>query len=150
MKKKRKFTLQKLLNVRELVEKERQKELSQSKQILKAEEDNLLKLVAKKDRAAQKMQELERSVVSRYQDHHTYLTTLHTSIQEKRNEIADIELEVEEKRQKLLDATKDRKALDKLKEKHAMQQSLEENKSEQSFIDQVAVRKNSDQNRNVR
>jgi flagellar FliJ protein len=150
LKKKSKFSLQRLLDVRELVEKKRQKELSLSKRILKAEEDNLSKLEAKKNQASQKIQELDRGVVSRFQDHHGYLTTLHESIEEKRNEIADIEVDVEQKRQKLLEATKDRKALDKLKEKHTLQQTLEENKSEQTFIDEIAIRTNGAHNRNVR
>ena len=74
-------------------------------------------------------------------NHHTYLSSVLESIERKRDEIKDTEQEVEEKRQHLLEATKDRKALEKLKEKHTLEQRITAKKTEQSFMDEIALRK---------
>ncbi len=141
MAKKSSFGLQRLLDVRHLGEKEKQKELSQSKRKLRTEQENLLKFEVKRDQVAQKMQSIERGEVSRFMNHHTYLSSVLESIERKRNEIKDTEQEVEEKRQHLLEATKDRKALEKLKEKHILEQRITAKKTEQSFMDEIALRK---------
>jgi len=141
LEKKTGFSLQKLLDVRHLGEKEKQKELSQSKRELKTEEENLLKLEVKRDQVAQKMQSIERAEVSRIMNHHTYLSSVLESIVRKRTEIEDTEQKVEEKRQRLLTATKDRKALEKLKEKHTLEQRITAKKTEQAFLDEIALRK---------
>ena len=140
--KKRSFRLQKVLDVRELVEKDCQKALSLSKGKLKSEQEKLRYLERVRHEAAKKMHNIEKAEVSSFVDHHAYVSALNESISNKRKEIESIKLDVERKRLMLLDASKERKALDKLREKHAIEEMMASGKAEQTFLDEVAMRKN--------
>lgn len=136
-----KFRLQKVLEVRELIEKERQKELSVSLRKLKSEEEKLLQLEEKKMRAVQGMSKLEKVDVNQFASHHSYLTSLRNAIADKQRDVRALAKEVEKKRLALMEATKNRKALENLKSRQQKQHELALTKKEQALIDDVAIRK---------
>ncbi|HEX9654732.1 MAG TPA: flagellar export protein FliJ [bacterium] len=136
-----KFRLQKVLEVREIIEKERQKELSQSTRKLKTAEDNLSQLQEKKLQVAQAIGALKKIEVNQFAHYYGYLTSLRTAVSNKLREIAAIKKDVENKRQALLEATKNRKALENLKSRHQQEVADASLKTEQAAIDDVAIRK---------
>jgi flagellar FliJ protein len=135
-----KFRLQKVLEVRELIEKERQKELSQAMRKLQVAESQLHELDDRKRQAAQTINQLAKIEVTEFSHHHLYLASLRNTIVEKHREINGIKIDAEKKRLALLEATKNRKALENLKDKHRRAHEQVLIKFEQASIDEVAIR----------
>ncbi len=134
------FRLQKVLDVRESVEKEKQKLLSLSKRKLKSQEKQLRDIEAKKGDFTKKMNNIDRQEVREIVGKHNYLSTLHETIAEKLSEIKSTKSDVEEKRQDLLKAVQDKKSLEKLKEKQRLETIKTQQAKEQFFLDEVAQR----------
>jgi len=139
---KKKFRLQKVLEVRELIEKNRQKDFAGAKQNLQIENEELEHLENKKDGFTQSMNTLKKAKVSQFRGNQAYLETLKQAVADKHETIAVLEESVEAKRQHLLEAAKDRKALEKLKERKTDAAIHEENQIEQGFIDVIAIQRN--------
>ncbi|MFQ5674768.1 MAG: flagellar export protein FliJ [bacterium] len=137
----RKFHLQKVLDVRKLVEKSRQKELASITQKLAAEQKALAGLENKRDDFTRTMNEIRKAEASQFRGNQAYLETLNGSIVEQSRTISAVEKEVDEKRQRLMEASKEKKALEKLKEKQVARDIYQENKIEQAVIDEVAIQK---------
>ena len=135
---KKKFRLQKVLEVRELIEKNRQKHFADAKQNLQIENEELEQLENKRDGFTQSMNTVKKAEVSLFSSNQTYLETLNQAVADKHETIAVLEEDVETKRQQLLEAAKNRKALEKLKERKEVEVIQEENRSEQDFIDEIA------------
>ncbi len=135
---KKKFRLQKVLEVRELIEQNRQKDFADAKQNLKIENEKLDQLESKRDGFTRSMNTLIKAEVSQFSSNQTYLETLNQAVADKHETIAVLEEDVETKRQQLLEAAKNRKALEKLKERKEVEVIQEENRSEQDFIDEIA------------
>ena len=142
MNRKNKFHLQKVLEVRELVEKNRQKDLAAAKQNLKIENEELHQLESKKDGFTQSMNSVKKGDVSQFRGNQAYLETLNRTVGDKHETIGLLEKEVETKRQHLLDAAKNRKALEKLKERKKVELIQEESRVEQEFMDEIAIQRN--------
>ncbi len=139
---KKKFRLQKVLEVRELIEKNRQKHFADAKQNLQIENEELEQLENKRDGFTRSMNTVKKAEVSLFSSNQTYLETLNQAVADKHETIAVLEEDVETKRQQLLEAAKNRKALEKLKERKEVEVIHEENKIEQDFIDEIAMQRN--------
>ncbi len=135
---KKKFRLQKVLEVRQLIEKNRQKDFADAKQNLQIKNEELEQLENKRDGFTQSMNTVKKAEVSLFSSNQTYLETLNQAVADKHETIAVLEEDVETKRQQLLEAAKNRKALEKLKERKEVEVIQEENRSEQDFIDEIA------------
>ena len=139
---KKKFRLQKVLEVRELIEENRQKDFADAKQNLKIENEKLAQLEKKRDGFTRSMNTVKKAEVSQFRSNQTYLETLNQAVTDKHETIAVLEKDEETKRQQLLEASKNRKALEKLKERKEVEVIHEENKIEQDFIDEIAMQRN--------
>ena len=139
---KKKFRLQKVLEVRELIEENRQKDFADAKQNLQIENEKLDQLEDKRDGFTQSMNTVKKAEVSQFRSNQTYLETLHQAVTDKHETIAVLEEDVETKRQQLLEAAKNRKALEKLKKRKIVEAIHEENQIEQDFIDEIAMQRN--------
>ena len=136
----RKFRLQRVLDVRKIIEREKEKELSVAAMKLKREQDALAGIIEKKDGFVNQMNDARANRAGRLADYHGYLDTLLSAIFEQRKVIHATTMQVEIKRRNLLQATQDRKVLDKLKEKKHQEWLVEENRKEQEFLDELARR----------
>lgn len=136
-----KFRLQKILDVREIVEKQKQKDFSLVMQQLQNEKDNLNALIEKRSSFTDEMQFKSKITVRGVADHHNYLDTLTRAVSYKTGEISQIEKKVDKKRQVLLKATTDRKSIEKLREKAQEEFLKEESAAQQALIDEIAMRK---------
>ncbi len=139
---KKKFRLQKVLEVRALIEKNRQKDFADAKQNLQIKNEELEQLENKRDGFTQSMNTVKKAEVSQFRGNQAYLETLNQAVADKHETIAVLEDNVEAKRQHLLEAAKGRKALEKLKERKTVEAIHEENQIEQDFIDEIAMQRN--------
>lgn len=135
------FRLQRVLEIRELFEKEKQRIFSQALGKLKMKELEMMDLIAKKNAFAGNMGTASGMLVHEVAGHHQHLAELANTIEDIRHEIAAIEKEVEKKRQELLKATQERKAIEKLKEKRKEEHIAEVAAQEQAFLDEIAMRR---------
>jgi len=136
-----KFRLQKVLDVRKIVEKQKQKEFAAVMQKLQNEKDALQALIDKRSTFTDEMQFARKISVRGIAQHHSYLDSLTRAIAEKIREVSQIEKEVEKKRQVLLKATTDRKSIERLKEKAREEFMRNERTAEQALIDEIAMNK---------
>ena len=139
---KKKFRLQKVLDVRELIEKNWQKDFAGAKHNLQIENEELEHLENKRDGFTESMNTVKKAEVSQFRDNQAYLETLNQAVADKNETIAVLEEELETKRQHLLEASKNRKVLEKLKERKTVEAIHEENRIEQNFIDEIAMQRN--------
>lgn len=136
-----KFRLQKVLEVRELIEKQHKKDLASSKSKLKSEEEGLKVIGDKKNNFIQNLNKIEKATVSQILGHYDYYSALANFMNNKRSAVESLKGEVEKKRQNLLEASKDKKALENLKEKKIVEYINRESKKEQTLTDEIASRK---------
>ncbi len=135
------FNLQRVLEIRRLQEKEKQKAFMLALSELRTKEVELANMMERKMNFAGNMNLMTRLTVNEVAGHHHYLASLARSIDALRSEIDDITTAVEEKRRELLEAAKTRKALEKLREKRHEEHLHQELASEQEFLDEVAMRR---------
>lgn len=136
------FRLQSVLEHKEKIEEEEQRELARLKEIQKNEEERLQWLQMTR---VQEMLELqEKSAqgvldVVEIQMYHGHLKRLDREIVEQEIALQRITAEVEEQRRRLLKASQERKTYEKLKEKHraAFEAALDE--EERKLIDELAT-----------
>ncbi len=139
---KKKFRLQKVLDVREVIEKSRQKDFAGTKHHLQIENEELEQLENKRDGFTQSMNRVKKAEVNQFRGNQAYLETLNQAVADKYKTITGLAADLETKRQHLLEASKDRKALEKLKERKTVEAIHEENRIEQDFIDEIARQRN--------
>ena len=136
-----KFKLQKVLEVRKIIEKEREKDLSLSLQKLVLAEKELDRLYLKRSSFTDSMKFGIGTIVRSISEHHDYLASLTKTINDQNNTIDEIKKEVEKKQQILMSAVQDRKVIEKLKEKAQLEFEKEMAVKEQGFLDEIAMRK---------
>ena len=124
-----------------MIEKNRQKNFAEAKQILKSENEKLAQLENKRDGFTQSMNTVKKAEVSQLRGNQAYLEMLNQAVADKHETIAVFKVDVETKRRHLLEAAKNRKALEKLKERKEVEVIQEENKIEQDFIDEIAMQR---------
>ncbi len=134
------FRLQRVLDVRRLIEKEKEKELSTARLKLQQEQSVLHQIEGRKDTFVEKMNACMIQNVRQLSGYYHYLNMLMSSIEEQLSVLHKTERLVENKRQKLLQATKNRKILDRLKERHQQEIRLLDEAKQQAFLDELARR----------
>jgi flagellar FliJ protein len=109
---------------------------------LHKEETELQQLKSTKDNFTRAIMSFsDKRAVHHFVDNHNYLLTLADAIADKNAEISAMEKEVEDKRLKLLQATKEKKIIQKLKEKSECEFMYSLEMKEQAFLDEIAMRK---------
>ena len=142
MKTSHKFRLQKLLELKETIQKAKQRELWLAQHKLLKRQEDLQKLESSKDNFTKDMNQTENASVAQILRNFDYLVTLTENILEKKQEVHQHEVEVEQKRDNLLQIKKELKMLEKLKEKILERLQQENNNKEQKLIDELAIKKN--------
>jgi len=135
------FRLQRVLDVRRIIEKEKQKILSVAMTSLMQRQEELASLLDKKSHFADRMDGIRKGNANTFSARHSYLATLTDQIEDKRCEVVKTEGEVKAKRQDLLKATQEKKALEKLEEKNAEAFRAAQTSLEQQFLDEIAMRR---------
>lgn len=137
-----KFKLESVLEYKKKIEEEEQRELARLKEILRQEQERLEHLKMTK---AEEMKELvEKSSqgllnVAEIQMYHSHLKRLDKEIASQEITVQRAAIDVEEQRQKLINASKEKKTYEKLKEKHKTAFELAIDEEERKFIDELAT-----------
>lgn len=144
--KKFRFRLQKVMEVKEEVEKQRMLELVEAKKCVSQEKEELERLQIRNRECWEKIE--ERKTEDRINPvemnlYYCYLRKLGNEIDLQNNRVQDAENEMEKRRRILLDASKERKILEKLKERKYTAYRSEMLKMEQDFFDDIANTKHS-------
>jgi flagellar FliJ protein len=139
--KRKTFRLQKVLEIREIIEKKHQKELALAKQNIQVQHKELDRVLIKKKSFIRTMLKNERPNASEMLRSYDYLTAVTQDIHHRNCTIKNLKEEADKKRKKLLQATRDKKILENLREKILRQIETEENKKEQIELDEIATRK---------
>ncbi|MFQ5705943.1 MAG: flagellar export protein FliJ [bacterium] len=140
--KRKDFRLQKVLEIQELLEKQQQRDLAVFKQKLKAFEAELVKIQARKNSLTLNLLDIDQVPVARMLNYYDYLSALSEKIMAQHSTIGELRIEMEQQRQKLLQATKDKKMLETLKERFVAGLRFEQHKNEQILMEEIAARKN--------
>jgi flagellar FliJ protein len=137
------FNLQVLLDYRKRIEEGLQIECSHIQQELETERQALLSCQQEKVRYEEELVEKESREVNLQESvlYRDYLRGMRKKIEELRNRVATKKIELDNKQEELLVATKNRKVLEKVKEKHAKEFMDELEKRERRFIDEVGIRR---------
>jgi flagellar FliJ protein len=139
--KKRPFRLEQVLNLRRETEKTRMLEFADARQRLDGEALRLQHDEESTDQVNGELLDKQRQGMSalELQLYADYLHKKGKDLKRQRKVVNDLGEEVDERRESLLDASKDKKALEKLKEqKHAaLRRELAER--EQNFLDEIAI-----------
>lgn len=137
-----KFKLQSILEYKKKVEEEEIRKLAELKVLQKREQEKLEFLKMTK---VEEMRTLtEKSAqgvlnVSEIQMYHAHIKKLDKEITEQEIRLQQIAIEVEEQRQRLLEASKEKKIYEKLKEKHKATFLAAIEEEERKFIDELAT-----------
>lgn len=138
-----KFKLASILSLREKMEESKKRELGAAnlyKDQLQAEE---LDLIVKREEAVQvvKSHNTQSIDIRNLRAFNIYDSYMKQAIERKNNEVKKAEKQVEEKREALLEAVKDRKIIENLKEIHKELFIEEEKQSEQTIVDDLVTYK---------
>ena len=134
------FRLQKVMELRQHREKEKQRDLAQAKNKLRQEGERLEALNHTKDECQTKVKKkkkdkLNLKELSLYQ---IYLANLHHQIKGQRTEVGKSEKEVENKRGEFLEKSKEKKILENLRKSKLLNYKEEINRIEQKETDELA------------
>lgn len=132
-----KFSMEKILNLRESKEKNILEEMNSIRRKLEEQEITLRKLL--KD--ANKLRKESYNNILELQYHNLQKSKLRDDIDEKNKEIDGILIELEDVRQELVEAQKERKIMEKLKEKDKEKYIKNIQSQEQKELDEIAVLK---------
>lgn len=138
-----KFKLASILSLREKMEESKKRELGAAnlyKDQLQAEE---LDLIAKREEAVQviKSHNTQSIDIRNLRAFNIYDGYMKQAIERKNNEVKKAEKQVEEKREALLEAVKDKKIIENLKEIHKELFIEEQKQSEQTIVDDLVTYK---------
>ena len=139
--KKFRFRLQKVMEYKEEIEKQRKLELSKSKQRVYDEEEKLKQLRRRDSACRKQIQEkgMAERIDPREMDlYYQYLKVLEAQMKHQNGCILGAKEVMEEKRQILLEATKERKILEKLKEKKHVEYSSDMARRERFVLDDLS------------
>lgn len=135
-----KFRLQRVLEIRQMLEKQHEKALAEAQSKLQLQQKMLEQLHSQKHIFLTVMNDSEKADVRNLAGQYQYLDTLMNSIELQQRSVLAAEHQVTARRNDLLQATKDRKALEKLKDKAAEENRRQADRAEQDFLDELARR----------
>lgn len=137
------FALEQVLNYRREIEKERKQDFVSAKQdlerasdMLKQQEmlvENLAKDFSQRQSKLDSIEDLRR-----YTD---YFARKRKDIFQQKEQVGQLGSIVEDRREDLLVATKDKKVLESLKEKRAKESKMEIAQKERAFLDEICIQK---------
>ena len=136
-----KFKLETLLQHRKHVEENYQRELANTLHALKEEKETLGQLISSRDQVKRNLEQRLTEDINAAELLHfnKYLDRLSIDISLQNKRVADVELELEQKRLKLTEAVKSRKIMDKLKDKQMAAEFEKNQKNEQNFMNEIAI-----------
>ena len=137
------FNLQVLLDYRKRIEEGLQIECSHLQKELESARQVLLSCQQEKVRYEEELAEKESGEINLYESvlYRDYLRGMRKKIEELKNRVATKKVELDNKQEELLAATKNKKVLEKLKERHAKEFMYELEKRERTFVDEVGIRR---------
>jgi len=136
------FKLQKVIDVKESIEKQKMMELAEAEREVKIEKEKLQKLLTKKQRYIELFTEKKENGPINASDANQflrYIDKLRKDI-EKQKERIEIKIkEAERRRNDLIEIVKDKKILEKLRENKLVDYKKDVIKQEQNFLDEVGA-----------
>ena len=139
--KKFQFRYQRVMNVKEQVERQKEQELAEAHRTVSREQARLEDL-EKKDKHCMQQIESKKSKKKinpvEMEQCYRYLTRLNEEMELQNGRIDDAKRVVEAKRQQLMDAAKEKQILEKLKERRQAAHKTEMMRKEQCVLDDVA------------
>lgn len=138
------FRLERVLDTRRLREDIRKKELGQAKQELVEGERRLTACEEKHQQYQDKLRETQSQPVLRVRElaaHHRYVDLARSAITAQRSRVKNLTDHVEEKREALVGASRDKKVLENLKERRLEAHGKALGRSAQLFLDEIAHRR---------
>lgn len=136
-----KFSLKAVLNHRRFIEEKLQKELGQLEAILGNERKRLSDLIRARREISKELQEKQREIITISETllHVRFIEQLSRREDLLKKKILNAEKEVEQKREDLIEAMKNRKVLEKLKEKGWETYKHNMMRKEQEFMNEMAA-----------
>jgi flagellar FliJ protein len=122
-----------------MVESQKQKVFALALSRLERAESDLKKIQSRITSFAGRMNTIGPSEVKEVSVRHEYLVSLRRRLEMKQEQIEQVKIELEKKRQALMQASQERKVIEKLKEKYDEMQAQELSYREQAVIDEVAA-----------
>ena len=136
-----KFKLEPVLRYRRLLEEDIQKDFAVLRRQLLDEEERLSYFEQLRDRLSGELQEKQMKSIS-VSDlilHTDYLNQVSTEIEKQSEKVLEAEKNVDEKREELVGAMKNRKTIDRLREKGLKAHLQELSKKEQDLMNEAAI-----------
>lgn len=139
------FRLQQVLNYRREVEKARKQELAVARSEFENATRRLKSVEEKAERLARELKEKETAgiLALEFQLYAEFSRKQSSEIKNQREVVSTLNEEVEEKREILLSAAKDKKVLESFKDKTNAAHRLEVAAKERNFLDEIAIQGNS-------
>jgi flagellar FliJ protein len=136
-----KFSLKTVLNHRRFIEEKLQKELGQLKEILFKERKILSDVRRTREQLSKELQDKQRQIITISETllHVRFIEQLLRREDQQEEKILIAEKEVEQKREDLIEAMKNRKALEKLKEKGLQTYKHNRMRKEREFMNEMAA-----------
>jgi flagellar FliJ protein len=140
------FELEQVLKYRLEVERMRKNEFVAAKQELEQAGDELRQEEEEAEKAARQYSEQHADLnniedIRRYSD---FFARKREDIKKKQEQLEQLERIMDERREVLLDATKEKKVLETLKERKKLENRREMDQKEQAFMDEIAIQKQGD------
>ena len=133
------FSLQKVLDYRQRREEQAISAFAEAQAKLMHEQAVLRKLLIDREECLRRSPRHQHLEVEMLDVEQTYLSALEGRIEAQRERVAEAEKVLEEKRQALMQAQRERKALERLREKHHEQWRQEMLRIEQKALDELAT-----------
>lgn len=137
------FGLQKVLDFRGEMEKVRKAEFAAARHEFEQASERLRREEERIDRIGTEFMDRQLEGISAVELHmySDYFRKKETDIKAQRQEVTALDLNVLEKREILVDASRDRKVLEELKKKKIKAFKTEMDEKERAFLDELALRK---------
>lgn len=137
------FELEQVLKYRLEMERARKQEFAAAKKELDQASDLLKQQEVEAQGAAEEFsqRQSEFSSVEEMQRYAYYFERKREDIKRQKERVDQLGVVLDERREVLLDAAKDKKVLESLKEKKAREFRIERDQKEQGFMDEIAVQK---------
>lgn len=134
------FEMQSILTFKEQIERQKEMEFAKILKMVNDEKEKLNSFYRQKDISIKNLKNEASSDRLKYTEFkalNNYIEHLKNSIERQKDVIMKAEILLEQKRQNLIEATKERKMLDKLKENKFEDYIAEEKQTEQKIIDEI-------------
>ena len=130
--------MQKVLDYKKTVEEIKKAEYGKAKRILEDEKQSLVSIIEyKKHLNNQRKTTLPKTKVISLRYYNTYFDQVNGEIKKQENVIEKNQIELDQTKQYLIKATKERKIFEKLKDKQYDEYLYELKKEEDKFVDQI-------------